>query len=183
MQEISWRMVFDGWVPVIRTLVIGTIGYFFLVVLLRVSGKRTLSKMNAFDFVVTVAFGSTLASMLISNNVSLVQGMWALALLVSLQYVNTFLAIRFPWFQKLIKAQPTLVYFKGDFLKKAMRQQRLTEAEVLAAMRQHGVTSPNDTDAVVLETEGSLSVLRQGAHSTEQLARLGIEVSEPSAPT
>lgn len=179
---IGWNMFFDGWLPVIRTLVLGSLAYIALVFLLRVSGKRTLSKMNAFDLVVTVAFGSTLASILTSRNVALVQGVVALGLLIALQLFCTFFAVRFPSFQKLIKAQPTLVFFQGRFLQEALRRQRITEEEMLAAMRQQGVAAPDEVDAVVIETEGTLSVLKKNAASRDELARAGVDVSEPLQP-
>lgn len=72
MNDIDWSMIFDGWAPIVRTLVLGTSSYFLLILLLRVSGKRTLSKMNAFYLVVTVAFGSTLASILTSLQFGLI---------------------------------------------------------------------------------------------------------------
>jgi uncharacterized membrane protein YcaP (DUF421 family) len=110
MSELGSKMFFDGWAPVLRTLVVGTLAHAALVVLLRVSGKRSLSKMNAFDFVVTVAFGSTLASILTSRQVSLTQGVLALALLICLQGIKTFLTVRWPWYQQILKAQPTLLF-------------------------------------------------------------------------
>ena len=176
----SSSVIFDGWEPVGRTLLLGVLAYVALVLLLRVSGKRTLSKMNAFDFVITVALGSTLATVLISEDVSLVQGLAALALLVMLQLVNTFIAVRWPWYQRLLKAQPTLVFFKGRMLDSAMRTQRLTRDEVLAAIREQGLARPEQVDAVVLETEGTLSVIRGNAGSAEALARLGVDVATES---
>jgi uncharacterized membrane protein YcaP (DUF421 family) len=178
MSSLDGQMFFDGWAPIVRTLVLGLLAYVSLVVLLRVSGKRTLSKMNAFDFVVTVALGSTLASVLTSKSVSLVQGVMALALLILMQLVSTFLAVRSDWYQRLIKAQPTLIYFRGEFLEDAMRKQRITREEILAAMRQQGAAVPEDVDAVVLETEGSLSVLRQNASSPDSLEQLGVNVNQ-----
>jgi uncharacterized membrane protein YcaP (DUF421 family) len=178
MSSLDWQMFFDGWAPIVRTLVLGLLAYVSLVVLLRVSGKRTLSKMNAFDFIVTVALGSTLASVLTSKSVSLVQGVMALALLILMQLVSTFLAVRSDWYQRLIKAQPTLIYFRGEFLEDAMRKQRITREEILAAMRQQGAAVPEDVDAVVLETEGSLSVLRQNASSPDSLEQLGVNVNQ-----
>ena len=77
-------MFFDNWSDLLRVVVVGTLAYASLVVLLRISGKRTLSKMNAFDLVVTVALGSTLATVLLTKDVALVEGMLAFALLVSL---------------------------------------------------------------------------------------------------
>jgi uncharacterized membrane protein YcaP (DUF421 family) len=167
---------FDGWAPVARTLVLGVLAYAALVLVLRASGKRTLSKMNAFDFIVTVALGSTLAAMLTARDVSLAQGVAALGLLVVLQYVNTFVAVRWPGYQRLLKAQPTLVFFRGRPLEAAMRRQRLTHDEVLAAIREQGFTHPEQIDAVVLETEGSLSVLKSDAASPQALARVGVDV-------
>ena len=68
------QMFFDGWSGPLRVLAVGTCAYAALVLLLRCSGKRTLSKMNAFDLVVTVALGSTLATVLLSKGVALAEG-------------------------------------------------------------------------------------------------------------
>lgn len=67
-------MLFSGWENLLRTLVVGVLAYVSLVVFLRISGKRTLSKMNAFDLIVTVALGSTLATVLLSKDVALAEG-------------------------------------------------------------------------------------------------------------
>ena len=64
-------MLFDSWVGLGRVIVAGILAYAGLILLLRISGKRTLSKMNAFDLVVTVALGSTLATVLLSRSVAL----------------------------------------------------------------------------------------------------------------
>jgi uncharacterized membrane protein YcaP (DUF421 family) len=183
MNDLSFDLFFSGWTPVLRTLILGILAYIALVMLLRVSGKRTLSKMNAFDFVVTVAFGSTLASILTSQNVSLAQGVVALALLVLLQMINTFLAVRSDRYKQIIKATPTLIFFRGKYLVDQMRSQRVTKEEILAAMRQQGMTEPSEVDAVVIETEGSLSVLKQSAATREALAELGVEVSDELGET
>ncbi|WP_231362619.1 hypothetical protein [Thioalkalivibrio sp. ALMg9] len=67
-------MFFGGWDGLLRTLVVGVLAYVALIVFLRLSGKRTLSKMNAFDLVVTVALGSTLATVLLAKDVALAEG-------------------------------------------------------------------------------------------------------------
>jgi len=87
---------------------VGICAYAALVLMLRVSGKRTLSKMNAFDFVVTIALGSTLASLLLSKDVPLAEGLLALGLLISLQWVVAWMAIRFTGWRMLIKSEPRL---------------------------------------------------------------------------
>lgn len=87
-------MIFDSWSGLLRILVIGTAAYIALIFLLRVSGKRTLGKMNAFDLIVTVALGSTFATAVINRSVPLAEGVLALALLVYLQYAITWLSVR-----------------------------------------------------------------------------------------
>jgi uncharacterized membrane protein YcaP (DUF421 family) len=154
-------MFFNSWYDLGRILVAGVLGYASLILLLRVSGKRTLSKMNAFDFIVTVAFGSVLATILLSKDVSLSEGVLALALLVGLQYVVTWLSVRSETIQHLIKAQPALLVYRGEFLRHVMKSERVTEEEVHAAMRQQGLAEMQDILAVVIETDGSLTVVSQ----------------------
>lgn len=156
-------MFFDSWYEILRLGIVGTLAYAGLVLFLRTTGKRTLSKMNAFDLVVTVAFGSTFASAILSSDVSLAEALSAFALLCGLQYGVTLLSIRSEWFQRLIKAQPTLLFYRGAFLEPAMRTERVTREEIFAAMRSAGAAAPSHVDAVVLETDGSFSVVSSGA--------------------
>jgi len=170
-------MFFDNWFGLLRVVVVGTVAYAALVLVLRVSGKRTLAKLNAFDLIVTVALGSTLATVLLSKSVALVEGIVAFVLLVCLQYAVAWLSVRSPGFSDLVKSEPTLLLHRGHFLEGAMRAQRVTQAEVLSALRSSGVSEPAQVAAVVLETDGSLSVV-QDARSTGEgstLAELGTE--------
>lgn len=152
-------MVFDGWEGLVRILIVGSAAYGGLVFMLRVSGKRTLSKMNAFDLVVTVALGSTLATVLLDRNVPLLEGLFALALLVFLQYSITWLSVRSKTIQNVVKSEPTLLVSDGRYLDAALRAQRVTREEVEAALRQQGISGLNAVVCVVLETDGSLSVV------------------------
>jgi uncharacterized membrane protein YcaP (DUF421 family) len=158
-------MFFDSWFGLLRVLVVGTLAYAALVLLLRVSGKRTLAKLNAFDLIVTVALGSTLATVLLSKSVALVEGLAAFALLAGLQYLVAWLSVRSPRFSGLVKSEPTLLLHRGCFLDGAMHAQRVTRAEVLAALRSSGAAEPAQVAAVVLETDGSLSVIQDASRT------------------
>jgi uncharacterized membrane protein YcaP (DUF421 family) len=158
-------MFFDSWFGVLRVLVVGTLAYATLVLLLRISGKRTLAKLNAFDLIVTVALGSTLATVLLSKSVALVEGLAAFALLAGLQYAVAWFSVRSPRFSDLVKSEPTLLLHRGQFLEGAMRAQRVTRAEVLAALRSSGAAEPAQVAAVVLETDGSLSIVQGSGQS------------------
>jgi len=153
-------MLFDSWSGFGRVLLVGPLAYLALVAILRISGKRTLTKLNAFDLVVTVALGSTLATVLLTKSVALAEGVLAMALLVFLQFAVTWLAVRVSWVDGLIKSEPTLIVQKGRFLEQALLAQRLTKDEVLSALRSSGAVDLTDVDAVVLETDGSMSVLK-----------------------
>jgi len=146
---------------VVKVAVTAVLAYAALVALLRVSGKRTLADMNAFDFVVTVALGSALASTILSPSVSLAEGLTALVVLVLLQALLAFLGSRFDWARRAMKAEPTLVVHRGTLLRDAMLKTRLSEAAVLAAIRASGEADLSDVHAVVLETNGQISVISE----------------------
>jgi uncharacterized membrane protein YcaP (DUF421 family) len=154
-------MFYNGWFPLMRVITVGVCAYAALVCLLRVSGKRTLSKMNAFDLVVTVALGSTLATVLLSKDVALAEGVLAFGLLIALQFVVAWLSVRSPAVDRLVKSEPRLLFYRGEFLRDAMRGERVTEGEVLAAVREQGTSALGDVEAVVLETASTISVLRK----------------------
>jgi uncharacterized membrane protein YcaP (DUF421 family) len=151
------------WPALLRTAIVGVLAYIGLVVLLRATGKRTLSKMNAFDFVVTVALGSTLATILLSGDVSLARGVLALALLASLQFAITWSSVRVRWLRRIVTGEPALVLHRGGFLPAALRRVRVTEDEVRAAVRSRGIADLREVHAVVLETDGSFSVIAGSA--------------------
>ncbi|MEO1909796.1 MAG: YetF domain-containing protein [Paracoccus sp. (in: a-proteobacteria)] len=156
---MSDPIFFDSWSGLWRVLIVGSFAYVGLVVMLRLSGKRTLSKMNAFDLIVTVALGSTLATVLLSDSVPLAEGMVALALLICMQYMITVVSVRSQRFRDLIKSEPSLLVHRGKYLEATMRRQRISPEEIRSALRQAGHDDEAWVQAVVLETDGSLSVV------------------------
>ncbi len=163
-------MFFESGNALFRTLVVGTLAYVALILLLRFSGKRTLSKWNAFDLVVTVAFGSTLATALLSRDTTLMQGVLAFGLLIGLQWSITWLSVRSGTVERWVKAQPRLLLFQGQLQQEALLQERVTESELRAALRSQGITAFEDVEAIVLETDGSFSVLKQRGSSVSALS-------------
>ncbi|GFM16648.1 MULTISPECIES: DUF421 domain-containing protein [Mycobacteriaceae] len=152
-------MWFDDWSDIVRVLVVGTAAYVGLVAVLRVSGKRTLAKLNAFDLVVTVAFGSTLATILLSSDVSYAEGVTALVLLAVLQFVAAMISSRLRLGRAVITARPTLLLRDGAVLDEALLEQRISADEIRQVVRASGAGSLAAIAAVVLETDGTLSVI------------------------
>lgn len=153
---------FDSWQALSRTVVIGALAYAGLIVMLRVSGRRTLSKMNAFDLVVTVSLGSVLATILLNKDVTLAQGILAFALLIGMQFGVTWLSVRVSWFRKIITGEPALLFYENDYLRTSLLKARVTEEEIWAAARATGVENLAEVKAVILETDGSFSVIKNG---------------------
>ncbi len=150
---------FNGWDPILRIAIVSVCGYVGAVLLLRITGKRTLSQMNVFDLVVTIALGSTLASLILSKSTALAEGLTAFALLIAMQYVIAWSTSRSRWVMKIVKAEPALLLSRGEMLRQTMRRERVAESEVVAAVRQAGILDMRDVRAVVLETDGTFTVI------------------------
>lgn len=162
-------MWFDSWSGIGRTIVAGVVAYAALVVILRISGKRTLSKMNAFDFVVTVALGSSLATVLLSKDVALLEGLAAFSVLAGMQYLVAWVSSRSSAIEGAIKSSPVLLNYRGELDTVRLPRERLTAGEVRAAVRKQGLASMDGVEAVVLEAAGELSVLKKGEYSATAL--------------
>lgn len=152
-------MWFDEWADVARVLLVGAAAYFTLIVVLRISGKRTLAKLNAFDLVVTVAVGSTLATILLNSDVSFAEGAAAFALLAALQFLAATGSSRVKAGRSVLTARPTVLVSQGVLLDGALRRQRVSVDEIHQAIRSSGQGDISQIAAVVLETDGSLSVI------------------------
>lgn len=159
----------NGWEPLLRIVVVGTLTYISIVFILRLSGKRTLGQMNAFDFLITVALGSAYGRILTAKQVSLAEAITTFALLALLQFIVAALENKYKWVFKLVTAQPTLLYYRGEFLEKAMRKQKVRKESILSAVRKKNFSSLDEVEAVVLETDGSLSVIKK-LEGTDQSA-------------
>jgi uncharacterized membrane protein YcaP (DUF421 family) len=166
-------MWFDSASDVVRILLVGVSAYAALVAIVRLSGKRTLAKLNAFDLVVTVALGSMLATILLSTSVSFVDGVVALCLLVALQAAVAFMSTRIAMIARLVKSKPVLLVVDGVLREDIMRSERVRPEEVHQALRTSGQGGVEGVAAVVLETDGRLSVIPAGSvGSGDALSRL-----------
>lgn len=155
----SW--FFSGWSELVRTAVVGTLAYIAIVLLLRGVGKRALTKMRAYDFVVTVALGSSLATALLSSQVKIDKAVLGFALLLGLQRLLAWLSTRWRWFHDLVNNEPTLVFHRGHMLHAAIANLNLTPEEIRAAARSQGQGMMEEIEAIVVETDGSFSVIPQ----------------------
>lgn len=152
-------MFFDDWQSLLRALILTVLAYFTLIIFIRLSGKRTLSKMNAFDFLVTIALGSCLASVSLNKSIALAVGAIVFLTLIILQFLITWLSVRVSFVKKLITGQPALLFYKGELLKNTMKKERITIEEIYMSARANGITNLNKIEVIILETTGDITVI------------------------
>ena len=140
------NVFFDNWSGVFRVALITVIAYLVLIVLLRVSGKRTLAKMNAFDFIVTIALGSILGAVILNKSIPLSEGLLAIVLLISLQFCFTYISVRSEKFKNIITSNPTLLYYRGNFFEKVLKKERITKDFINKSVRTAGFSNFSEID-------------------------------------
>jgi len=156
---MNWTgMFFQNWEGIVRTAIVGVLAYVTLVLFLRISGKRTLAKLNAFDLVVTVALGSTLSAILLQESIALAEGATALGLLILMQFLVTFVSVRSSGFAEAVRSEPALLAKDGAFCSGTMKQERVTPDEALSAVRAAGGSTIEEVSLLVLESDGTISV-------------------------
>lgn len=151
------------WLPsvdsLLRVLLATPVAYLAAVALIRISGKRSLAKLNAFDLVVTVALGSILATVVTSADLSVVTGVLGFGLLLLLQVAISAWTAHHTDQDGMVRAQPTLLVRHGELRHDAILDARLTPAEVLQAIRSSGTGGLDQVAAACLESDGTVSVV------------------------
>lgn len=115
--------------------------------------------MNNFDWIMTVVVGSLASSGILLRNVSIADAALAIVVFSGLQWLLTWLAARSDIVDSLLKPPPELLTHKGKMLEDAMRKTRVTKQEIYAVLRENGITSVEDANWVILETNGKMSVI------------------------
>lgn len=161
---MNWgEMFFQNPQGIVRTLIVGGFAYVALILFLRMSGKRTLAKLNAFDLVVTVALGSTLSAILLQESIALAEGLAALALLIGAQFLVAFASVRSKGFASIVRSEPALLAKDGRYCEATMQAERITRDEAMSAVRANGGNDIADVEFLVLESDGTISVKLTGS--------------------
>lgn len=156
-------MIWNGWTPIVHGAVMATSGYLVLVLLLRITGPRTMSKMTPLDFVIAVTLGSAFGRTITAGTVSLVQVVWVLVLLVFLQWLLAWARARSARVRGLVDHPPVVLFEEGRPVERALRRHRLVEADLHEAARGAGHGSLDDIHTILLLREGSLGVITRDA--------------------
>ncbi|WP_298470996.1 YetF domain-containing protein [uncultured Psychrobacillus sp.] len=160
--------MFDlNWMEIGRIFLLGIMAYIFLIILLRVAGKRSLAQLNAFDLVITVSIGSVLATIMLDNKISIFDGIAALFVLIALQWIFSFSSKKSNTFDDVVTSDPALLFYNGNFSDKTMEKERIRKDEIIQAVRLESNLSMEEVRAVVLEPNGELSILPNNENGKE----------------
>lgn len=140
--------------------------YFAVILFTRIAGKRSFSKMSSFDFAMTVAVGSILATTIVSSSVSLIQGIVGLATVYILQ-ISAAICRRYTWFRKAIDNSPLLLMDGPEILYENLKKARVTKGDLRSKLREANVVQLSHIKAVVFETTGDISVLQNSDEKVE----------------
>ncbi|MBY5959081.1 DUF421 domain-containing protein [Membranicola marinus] len=151
----------DEWSRLLEILIITPLLYAVIILYIRIFGKRTTSQMNSFDWIVTVALGSLVATTVIDKKTSLLSGELAIFCLMFLQYLLTKTMLHSKTVKNVIRSSPRILVFEGKFLTDNMVTERIAEEEVYSAIREKGLSNRQEVYALVLESDGQFSVIKK----------------------
>jgi uncharacterized membrane protein YcaP (DUF421 family) len=144
----------------LRLALLGPIALGIVIIYVRIIGLRSFSKMTAFDFVVTVAVGSLLASAATSSGWSnFIQSIGAIGTLLLFQAALALIIRKSDKLSGYIENQPVLLFYEGEWKQDQLTKTRTSKDNILAKMREANITCFSQVRAVVLETTGDVSVL------------------------
>lgn len=149
----------------IVNIVLSSIAVYVAVILFtRIFGKRSFSKMSSFDFAMTVAIGSLIATTILSSTVSIPEGVLGLLIVYLLQLSAAYFR-RFKLFANAIDNTPLLLMDGSEILHGNLLKARVTEGDLRAKLREANVLELSQVQAVIFETTGDIAVL----HSSKDL--------------
>jgi uncharacterized membrane protein YcaP (DUF421 family) len=153
---------FRSWDAVLRVALSAAVVYVLVVLALRMIGSRALAKMSGYDLIVSIALGSLVAAIPLSTDISVADGLTAIIVFLALQELTRFLQARYWVAHHIVRERPHLVVWEGKLIEDRLKQIDTSADEVRAAIRQAGLLSISDAQAVVLENDGAWSVMRRG---------------------
>jgi uncharacterized membrane protein YcaP (DUF421 family) len=137
--------------------------YAVLLVLTRLTGLRSFSKMSSFDFAITVAIGSIIASTILAATPSLLTGAFGLGVLYAIQYAVSEVRRSYGAVETVVDNVPLVVMAGAEVLSEHLDRARMTEDDLRSKLRMAGITHPEQVLAVVVETTGDVAVIERGA--------------------
>ncbi len=152
-----WHPSLPYWEFIVR----GVAVYLFLLVLLRVTGKRQVGQLSPFDLVLLLVLSNAVQNSMNGGDNSLVGGMVSAATLVALNFVLGLVTARSKKIEAFVEGRPQVLIHNGQLFEDVLASTQMTHHEVQAALRHAGCATVNEVRMAVLEINGSISVIKR----------------------
>lgn len=149
------------WEFVLRAVIV----YFILLLMLRVSGKRTVGQFTPFDLLVVILLGTAVQNSLIGEDVSLLGGLILAVTLIGCNWLVGFVTARSERLDRLIEGSPVLLARDGELFTRVLRAEGLSRPDIDEALRDNGLSDIADAALVTLEVDGTITVVPRGSKS------------------
>lgn len=133
--------------------------YLFIVIAIRLFGKKELAQLSVVDLVFILLISNAVQNAMVGPDSTLSGGLVAASTLFIVNYIFKYLQYRFPKFGKIVEGDATMLVYKGEIIQAHMKKAKITEDELMEAVREHGVESVKEVDLAIMEVDGSISVL------------------------
>jgi uncharacterized membrane protein YcaP (DUF421 family) len=157
--------------PLLMLVLRAVVVYVFLMIALRIAGRRETGQMTSFDIVLLLILSNAVQNSINAGDNSLVGGLVSAATLLVLNWAMGVAACRWPWFERLIEGQPVRIITDGKIHENALARERITVAQLRSALRKQGIDGITYCKRAVLEPDGTLSAVRKGVelHPIDEL--------------
>jgi uncharacterized membrane protein YcaP (DUF421 family) len=163
-----WSDIFVMGVPIVEKIIRPVLVYFFLVVVLRVFGKRELAQLNPFDLVVLLSLSNTVQNAIIGNDNSLTGGLIGAFALLAMNYLVVRFLFRHRRLDQVFEGKPTVLVEHGHVLRKALAKELLTPSELMTVLHRQGFDNIEEVERCVLEP-GGIFYIKRKMPATEQV--------------
>ncbi len=143
----------------VRIILSSIIIYLFIIVAIRLFGKKELAQLSVIDLVFILLISNAVQNAMVSGDNSLIGGLIAAGTLFVVNYILKFLQYRFPQFSRALQGDAIMLVYKGKVIESHMRLAKITTNELLEAIREHGVEDVAKVDLAILEVDGNISVI------------------------
>jgi Predicted membrane protein len=143
----------------VRIIFSTTVIYLFIVVAIRLFGKKELAQLSVVDMVFILLISNAVQNAMVGPDSTLSGGLVAASTLFLLNYVFKYLQYRFPKFDRMVEGDAMMLIYKGKIIESHLKKAKITHDELMEAVREHGVATEKDVDLAILEVDGNISVL------------------------
>lgn len=168
--DAMWHSIFSPEVSIFEKLIRTILVYAFLIIGLRLAGKRELGQLNTFDLVVLLLLSNTVQNAIIGPDNSALGGIIGGAMLLAVNWFTVRFLYHHDRLDRAIEGTSVILIDKGQIIRRNLNRQAITEQELMAACRRQGIENLADVETAILETSGAISIFTRHPTAKEEFS-------------